>query len=88
MNIDMVTVSSKGQIVLPAKMRNSFSIASGDKLAVYATENAILLKPLKLPTPEDFAQWMAEAQDWAASVGYKEEDIDGIIKSVRKRKHQ
>ena len=88
MNIDVVTVSSKGQIVLPAEMRNSFSLSSGDKLAIYATENAILLKPLKLPTPDDFAKWMAEAQEWASSVGYKEEDIDEIIKSVRRRKRQ
>ena len=29
---------------------------------------------------------MDEAKEWAASVGYKESDVDAIIKSVRKRK--
>ena len=88
MDVNVVTVSSKGQIVLPAEMRNSFSLNSGDKLAIYATDEAILLKPIKLPTPEDFSKWMAEAQEWASSVGYKEDDVDEIIKSVRKRKRQ
>ena len=88
MDVDVVTVSSKGQIVLPAEMRSSFSLASGDKLAIYATDDAILLKPLKLPSPEDFSRWMAEAQEWAASVGCKEEDIADVVKSVRKRKRK
>ena len=88
MDVNVVTVSSKGQIVLPAEMRSSFSLAGGDKLAIYATDDAILLKPLKLPSPEDFSRWMAEAQKWAASVDYKENDIENIIKSVRKRKRK
>ena len=86
--VDYVTVSPKGQVVLPMGMRNALSIASGDKLAVYFTDEVIMMKPVKKPTVEDFSQWLGEAQAWAKSVGYKEEDVNDIIKSVRQRKRQ
>ena len=44
MSIDVLTVSSKGQIVLPAEMRKRLSIGSGAKLAAYASDDVIMLK--------------------------------------------
>ncbi len=45
-----------------------------------------MLKILKLPSAEEFEASLDEAQKWAASVGYNENDVDDIIKSVRKKK--
>jgi len=45
-----------------------------------------MLKVLKLPTVEECKAALDEAQQWAASVGYQEEDVNSIIKEVRKRK--
>ena len=86
MSVDVLTLSSKGQIVLPAKIRKALSLASGDKLAAYSTGDAILLKPVRLPSEERFSSWMDEAQRWAEESGYVESDVDDIIKSVRERK--
>lgn len=83
MSVDVLTVSSKGQLVLPASMRKSLSIDSGTKLAAYASDDFIMLKVLRLPTSDDFKAKLDEAQSWAASVGYKEDDVNDIIKSVR-----
>lgn len=83
MAVDVLTVSSKGQIVLPAPIRKALSIASGDKLAAYSIGDTIMLKPVKAPTENDFKAWLDEAQEWAASVGYDEGDVAGIIKDVR-----
>lgn len=86
MSVDLVTVSSKGQIVLPQVMRNKLSIKNGDKLAVYASDNIIMLKPIQVPTADEFSVWLSEAQEWAQSVCYTESDVDDIIKSFRTRK--
>ena len=86
--MDVVTVSSKGQVVLPAGMRAALSIADGDRLAVYAADGIIMMKPVKLPTQQEFLRHLDEAKEWAASVGYKEEDVSDVIKDVRKRKHK
>ena len=86
MSIDVLTVSSKGQIVLPAEMRKRLSIGSGTKLAAYAAGDVIMLKPITIPTEQDFSERLDEARKWAASVGYQESDVNDIIKEVRRKK--
>ena len=86
MNVNLVSVSSKGQIVLPSEMRKVLSISEGDKLAVHMADGVIMLKPVKTPTAEDFLDWMDEAKAWAASVGYEESDISDAIQSVRRKR--
>ena len=85
MNVQVVTVSSKGQIALPAELRETMSISTGDKLAAYASGDLIMLKLIKVPTAEEFRSRLKEAQEWAAGVGYTEEDVNEVIRSVRKK---
>ena len=88
MNTQVLTVSSKGQISLPVAIRKLLSIDAGDKLVAYASGDVIMLKTLKLPTAEEFEASLDEAQKWASSVGYKEEDVNDIVKSVRQSKRK
>ena len=69
MSIEVLTVSSKGQISIPLEIRKKMSITRGDKLAVYASGDVIMLKPIRIPSEDDFEQLLDEAQEWAASVG-------------------
>lgn len=41
-----VTISEKGQIVIPASLRRQFGLKKGDRLALEAVEGAILLRPV------------------------------------------
>ena len=86
MAIDVLTVSSKGQIVLPASIRKTMSIGIGDKLAAYASDDFIILKVLRMPTAEEFKAKLDEAQAWASSVGYTEAEVNDIIKAKRESK--
>lgn len=88
MNAQVLTVSSKGQISLPVEMRRKMSIDTGDKLVAYASGDTIMLKTLKLPSAEEFDAMLSEAQQWAASVGYKEEDVTDMIKGYRREKRE
>ena len=88
MNAQVLTVSSKGQISLPINIRKKLSIDTGDKLVVYASDDAIMLKTLRLPSADEFEAALSEAQTWATSVGYSEDDVNDIIKSVRKNKRR
>lgn len=89
MSVEVLTVSSKGQIVLPIKMRKAIGISDGDKLAAYTSDDGvIMLKVVKIPTVQDFKTNLQEAENWAKSVGYKEDDVNDIIKSVRRTKHE
>ena len=74
--------------MLVVNIRKNLSIDAGDKLVAYTSGDIIMLKPLKVPTEEDFEKLLDEAQEWAASVGYNEIDVDDIIKSARRNKKQ
>ncbi len=86
MSGEVLTVSTKGQVVLPASFRKKNSITAGTKLAAYMADDMIIMKPIELPSIDEFKAQLDEAREWAASVGYKESDVNDIIKSVRKRK--
>ena len=88
MNTQILTVSSKGQISLPVSICERLSIDAGDKLVVYTSGDVIMLKTLKLLSAEEFEASLDEAQEWAASVGYTENDMNDIIKSSRKKKRK
>ncbi len=41
----MVTVSSKGQLVIPAELRKKFRLKSGSRVAVHEKDGEIRIKP-------------------------------------------
>ena len=44
--MEIVTLSSKGQIVIPSKVRKKFSLKEGDSLMIVEEKDAIRLQPL------------------------------------------
>ena len=86
MSRDVLTVSSKGQVVLPALMRKSLSISAGDKLVAYARDGAILLKPLSVPAEDELATWLDEMRTWAEEYEVREDEVDLAIAEVRARR--
>ncbi len=86
MRMQILTVSSKGQISLPVSIRKLLSIDTGDKLVAYTSGDAIMLKTLKLPSVQEFEASLDEAKKWVVSVGYDEDDINDIAKSTRRKK--
>ena len=44
--MEVVTLSSKGQVVIPAKVRKKFSLREGDSLMLVEENDGIRLRPL------------------------------------------
>ncbi len=86
METEVLSVSSKGQVVLPINIRKQLDIDTNTKLAANVAGNIIMLKVIDVPTVEDFSKALDKAKDWAKSVGYKKEDVNTIIKSKRRGK--
>ena len=86
MSVEVLSVSSKGQIVLPVGMRKQMSIKEGAKLAAYALGDMIMLKPIDVPTEDDFKKSLDKAAMWAKEAGYEESDVNDIVKTYRKSK--
>ena len=58
MEAQVLTVSTKGQIALPAAMRRQLSISAGDKFAAYTNGDSIILKPITFPTAQELEEQM------------------------------
>lgn len=86
MDVQVLTVASKGQISLPSDICRLLSIEAGDKLAAYTSGNTIVLKTLKLPSADDFENSLYNAGKWTEPVGSKEDDVNDIIKYIREMK--
>lgn len=85
MDIEIINVSSKGQVVLPLKMRNKLKINSGDKLFIYCNEDSILIKKIKLPSKEEFESGIKENMEIAKKSSLTEQDIFDAIKEIRNK---
>ena len=85
MDIEIINVSSKGQVVLPLKMRNKLKINSGDKLFIYCNEDSILIKKNKLPSKEEFENEIKENMKIAIESSLTEQDIFDAIKEIRNK---
>ena len=49
----MTSLSSKGQIVLPAELRKKLSLTEGKKFFIFSEGTNIMLKPIQEPDEQD-----------------------------------
>lgn len=85
----MITaMSTKGQIVLPKKIRTALKLAAGTQFVVFSDKDNILLKPIKEPSLAEFEAVLGKFQSWAKEVGVTEANLDEAIKDVRKNKRK
>lgn len=86
--IDMVTISSKGQVVIPKKILRALGLKEQDKLLIFNKGDNILLKKVK---PEMFEKSLRDmlmpVRREAEAKGLTEEDVENEIKAYRARKN-
>jgi AbrB family looped-hinge helix DNA binding protein len=81
----ITVMSSKGQVVLPKKIRTDLNLPAGTQFAVFSFDGNILLKPIKEPDISEFTELLEKAQEWAAASGMSKNDIPEAIKAARKK---
>jgi antitoxin PrlF len=77
---DTVRFTTKGQVVIPLRLRKQFQIEDGTKAMVQATPEGILLKPITVATIRKLRGILKRkpgdqsfAEEWAA---YKREEME------------
>ncbi|SFR36489.1 AbrB/MazE/SpoVT family DNA-binding domain-containing protein [Halogeometricum limi] len=77
---EVTTVTSKGQITIPSRLRKQFGLEKGTKLMVVPTEYGLVLKKLELPSVQEFQQRVEERSDELdLSIG----EIDQLVHDAR-----
>jgi AbrB family looped-hinge helix DNA binding protein len=82
--VEITSLSSKGQVVIPNAIRNDLKVSVGDKFAVISDGRNILLKPIDRPQVAEFDALIERSRKYARRVGLKKSDITNAIKKVRR----
>ena len=87
--IDMVTISSKGQIVIPKKILKALGLKEQDKLLLFNKGENILLKKVQPEMFEkNFRDMLEPIRKEAEARGLTEKDVEIEINAHRARKIQ
>lgn len=77
---EVTTVTSKGQITIPSRLREQFGLEKGTKLMVVPTDYGLVLKKLELPSVEEFQQRVEER---AETVDLSMEEVNELVHEAR-----
>ena len=77
---EVTTVTSKGQITIPSRLRKQFGLEKGTKLMVVPTDYGLVLKKLELPSVEEFQQRVEER---AEEIELSMAEIDQLVHEAR-----
>ena len=60
--MDITSVSTKGQAVIPQAMREQLGLKPGSKLAVFCDGSRLLMKPISKPQIAAFGDLIAQSE--------------------------
>ena len=81
--VEITSMSTKGQVVIPASVRKTLNIAGGAKLLVIQDGENILLKPIHRPELTEFSEIIRVADKIRDELNLDENDINKAIKESR-----
>lgn len=84
--LETTKMSSKGQVVIPERIRNKLGLKPGDKFLVMGEKGVLILKTLAVPRLEEFDGMIKQARKRAKEAGMRPYDIAKAISDVRGRK--
>jgi AbrB family looped-hinge helix DNA binding protein len=83
MEIETVTLSSKGQLVIPEVMRKRLKMRRGTKLRLVSVGGDLIVSPIRPPTLQEFEELVKAGGPWAEQTPEEEEMVNQMIKESR-----
>ncbi len=82
-DIEVTSLSSKGQIIIPNLIRNQLHLKSGAKFVILTDGSNILLKPIEVPKLQEFDLLITKARKFRSNEKLTHKKIRRIVKEVR-----
>lgn len=82
--MDVTSISTKGQVVIPGEIRAQLGLEPGSKLAVITDGTNVLLRPLEPPRMAVFSALLKESRAWARKTKLRPESVAKAVKRVRR----
>ncbi|MFA6065471.1 MAG: AbrB/MazE/SpoVT family DNA-binding domain-containing protein [archaeon] len=88
--VEIAIMGSRGQLVVPQKIREALGLNKGDAIAMDSNSGKLVAQKLKTPSKDELLmRWDKLATDGnkrVTALGIKEEDVVDIIHKRRKMK--
>lgn len=81
--IEMGTISSRGQIAIPADIRSEMGLVEGQKVIFFLGDDTLLIKKVTMQSFEELTKPLKEA---AKKAGMKESKVPEIIHRFRSKR--
>lgn len=83
--LDVTRLSTKGQVVIPQRIRDQLGLEPGDKFVVVGEADTLVLQRLSPPDRESFAALTRRARLLAKRRGITRGAVSAAIRKVRSR---
>jgi AbrB family looped-hinge helix DNA binding protein len=80
---EATSLSSKGQVVIPVKIRKFMKLVTGSKLVVMTDGSNLLLKPIEEPRIAAFKNLISESRRLTRKSRLRKRNLAKIIRKVR-----
>lgn len=81
--LEITRLSSRGQVVIPQKIREDMKLSTGEKFIVFHEGDTIIFKMLEMPSFDNFDKLIAKSRHFAKRKNLKKADVSDTIKRVR-----
>ena len=84
-NVEITSMSSRGQVVIPQDVRDRLHLHEGEKFIVLGEEDTIILKKLEPPSFKGFDALLKKTREFAKKRGLQPRDVKEAIQEVRRK---
>ena len=81
-------MSSKGQVVIPEDIRRQLGLRAGTQFVVLGEGDVKVLRPIDLPSMEDFDSKIKKARKAARLAGLRPKDVSDAVRTVRRSRRR
>jgi AbrB family looped-hinge helix DNA binding protein len=85
-DIATTKMSSKGQVVIPERIRKQLNLRAGSQFVVVGDKDVVILRAIETPSMDQFDELVRRARQQARAAGMKRSDVTAAVAKVRGRK--
>ncbi len=82
--LEIASMSSRGQIVIPLDIREHLGLKEGEKFVVVGEDDTVVLKKIAMPSFKNFDKLVQKTRQFAKEKGITAADVERAIKRTRK----
>jgi AbrB family looped-hinge helix DNA binding protein len=82
--LEITSMSSRGQVVIPLDIREQLGLKEGEKFIVLGKDDTVILKKVTMPSFKNFDKLIQRTQQFAKEKGIAKSDVESAIKRDRR----